>query len=366
MTTQCSLQLPFKKLALAAAGSVALMGSVANAQQESTVRDGRIGYVMTNLFWSVYQTEDGKEECPQGYNLGPRGQFEALYGDAKGMKVEDTYLQQEIQTWHVNTEPDGFEFLEIEGRKSWGLNLDGAVSDNDFVHPETGEPGIDNQVYRAVGCIIGFRGPDGVEFIFQDKAIMTDTFNRMMIDLSGVDSLENDPEVDVMFARGRDRILTDASGQNGMPGGSQRVDRRWGESLIRHTTGKIVDGKLITEPVGDLIIPWQNLSVPSYQLIRDARLELDLTEHNATGLVAGFADVDTYYFQLVRNDSTHHLANGQISGISLYKAMRRMADAYPDPETGENTAISTALDVKMIQTFIIDEPQASDSRTIGD
>ncbi len=86
------------------------------------------------------------------------------------------------------------------------------------------------------------------------------------------------------------------------------------------------------------------------------RLELQLTPTGAEGLIAGYADVDTWYKQLIRNDSTHHLSNGQISGISLYKALRRLADAYPDPETGANTAISTALDVKLTQVFIVHPP----------
>jgi hypothetical protein len=30
-----------------------------------------------------------------------------------------------------------------------------------------------------------------------------------------------------------------------------------------------------------------------------------------------------------------------------------LADAHPDPETGENTAISTSLDVKMAQVYIV-------------
>ncbi|MDP5054538.1 MAG: hypothetical protein NWP69_12170, partial [Congregibacter sp.] len=73
-----------------------------------------------------------------------------------------------------------------------------------------GTPGIDNQVYRAVGCVIGFRGPDGVEYIFQNKAILDRNYSRMMIELEGVDSLENDPSVTVNWYRGRDRLLTDA------------------------------------------------------------------------------------------------------------------------------------------------------------
>jgi hypothetical protein len=331
----------------------ALIGSSAQTN-DSALRDRAIGYVMTDLFWSVYQTSDAKQECPRGFNDGPREQFEQLYPYHEGLTVEETQLKQEIETWHPSTEPDGFEFLEVEGEFSWGLNLDGEVGPNDFVHPD-GSPGIDNEVYRAVGCVIGFRGPDGVEFIFQNKAIVDERYNRMMVELTEVDDLENDDSVTVTVYRGMDRLLTDATGSRVMPGGTQRVDRRWGQNLIRQVEARIVDSVLITEPIGDLIIPWQNLSVPSIQLFRDARFELDLSAEGATGLLAGYADVDTWYYQLIRNDSTHHLSNGQISGISLYKALRRLADAYPDPETGENTAISTALDIKMTQVFIADE-----------
>jgi hypothetical protein len=173
-----------------------------------------------------------------------------------------------------------------------------------------------------------------------------------MIELTEVDDLENDDGVTVSVYRGLDRLLTDATGSKIVPGGTQRVDTRWGQKLIRQIDAKIVNSKLITEPIPDLIIPWQNLNVPSIQLIRDARFILDLTAQGATGLLAGYADVDTWYYQLIRNDSTHHLSNGQISGISLYKALRRLADAHPGSETGENTAISTALDIKMTQVFI--------------
>ncbi len=325
---------------------------VAYGNEATTLRNGTIGYVMTDLFWAVYQTPNAKEECPNGFNDGPREQFEKLFPPGSKLTVEDTQLRQEIETWHPTPDPDGFVFHEVEGRYSWGLNLDGRVDANDFTHPD-GTPGIDNEVYRAVGCIIGFRGPDGVEYIFQNKAIADERYNRMMIELTGVDDLENDDEVTVNLYRGQDNLLKDASGNRVMPGGSQRVDTRWGRSLIRHTTGRIEDGVLTTEPIPEMIMPWMNLSVPSIQIFRDARFRLKLSPSNATGLLAGYADVDTYYKQLIRNDSTHHLSNGQISGISLYKALRRLADAYPDPETGDNTAISTALDVKMVQVFIV-------------
>ncbi|MGI9260727.1 MAG: hypothetical protein ACR2QR_01755, partial [Woeseiaceae bacterium] len=145
--------------------------------------DGRIGYVMTNLFWSVYQTPDAQQECPNGFNDGPREQFEILFPDPENRTVVGTQLKQEIETWHPTDEPDPLPFHEVQGPYSYGLNLDGETGPNDFTHPD-GEEGIDNEVYRAVGCVIGFRGPDGVEVIFQDKAIADRRYNRTMIELT--------------------------------------------------------------------------------------------------------------------------------------------------------------------------------------
>jgi hypothetical protein len=43
----------------------------------------------------------------------------------------------------------------------------------------------------------------------------------------------------------------------------------------------------------------------------------------------------------------------------MYKVIRRLADAYPDPETGENTHISHAYKVEATQVFIIHPDEAS-------
>lgn len=332
-----------------------LVGTSASANDATTAPPpppgGTVGYALTDLFWSVYQTPHGKEECPQGFNDGPREQYAKLYPNGRKVNVVESQLKLEGQTWWPSPGPDLTPFRAVQGKFSYGLNLDGKVGPNDFTHPD-GTPGIDNGVYRAVGCIIGFRGPDGVEVIFQNKAITSDTFNRTIIELNGVDSWVKDDDVTVTIFRGRDRLLTDATGNKVLPGGTQRIDTRWGKKLIQQVKGKIEDGVLTTEPTRQMIIPWQNLSVPSFQLVRDMRLVLEVSPTHAHGLLAGYADIDTWYRQLIRNDSTHHLSNGQISGISLYKALRRFADAYPDPKTGENTAISTALDAKFTQVFI--------------
>ena len=66
-----------------------------------------------------------------------------------------------------------------------------------------------------------------MEFIFQNKAIVDERYNRMMVELTEVDDLENDDSVTVTVYRGMDRLLTDATGSRVVSGGTQRVDRRW-------------------------------------------------------------------------------------------------------------------------------------------
>jgi hypothetical protein len=60
----------------------------------------------------------------------------------------------------------------------------------------------------------------------------------------------------------------------------------------------------------------------------------------------------------MKSQSTHDQSYGQLTSKSLYKAMRRLADAYPDPNTGANTAISSALRAKFTQVYILPASKA--------
>jgi hypothetical protein len=84
-----------------------------------------------------------------------------------------------------------------------------------------------------------------------------------------------------------------------------------------------------------------------------ARLRLTLAPESAEGLVAGYTDVETWYMHMLRNWSAHYQSYGKSSGPSIYKAMRRLADALPDPETGANRAISSALAAKFTQVRVM-------------
>src|SRR5690606_15985322 len=113
-----------------AVGIAALGASAVSVADSGALapKDGTIGYVLTDLYWAMYQTPNGKTECPKGFNDGPREQYEVLFpNNGKKRTVVDTQLQLEIETWHPTTEPDRFPFHEVVGPNSYGLNLDGKV-----------------------------------------------------------------------------------------------------------------------------------------------------------------------------------------------------------------------------------------------
>jgi len=339
--------------AVALALAVAAGSATASPLREggSALRNGTIGYVVTHKFWSVYETDGGKVECPQGYNDGPREQFKQLYEDGKKRSIVEAQLQREAIQWHPSTTPEPFKYKEAQGKVSYGLNLDGKVGAEDFTSP-SGEQGIDNQLYRVIGCVGHYRTMGTINH-FENLFMRSYNDARIVIELSGVDNLANDDDVTVHFYRGSDGLLQDATGEGFIPGGTQRIDMRWGKQFISQAKGKIVDGVLTTEPVDTIKIPWAvTFGTSGYHVFRGLQLNLKLSEAGAEGLMAGYVDVEAFTHHLNTSWSTHHHSYGQLSSPSQYRALRRLADGYPDPKTGENTAISSAVSLKFVQVFV--------------
>lgn len=318
-------------------------------------KDGRIGYVLTDKAWVFYEDDGLDVQCPHGLNSsGVREQFAELFpmdGDREWTVVE-TRLMREGRMWHLDTseEPLPFPYYEAQGEIAYGMNLDGKVGPNDFRSPD-GEEGIDNQLQRAIGCTSGWRS-DGQLRHFDSLFAVGHNYNRWMIEVSDVDDLVNDDDVTVTTYRGLDDLFTDAAGDGFLPGGTQRVDWRWGQSFINKTKGKIVDGVLTTEPIKVAKIPWAMRFVGHYDVL-DFRLKLNLRPDGAQGIFAGYVNAEQWTNRLNRNWGAHHQSYGTISAASEYRALRRLADAYPDPETGENTAISGAATITLTQVYIL-------------
>jgi hypothetical protein len=328
-----------------------------SSELPASVRDGKIGFVLTSRYWAVRESPGGKTECPNGFNDGPREQFTQLFPkDGVKRTLVDTQLMREGRQWFPDLSEEGFAFKEAGGKVSYGMNLDGKDGPEDFTDPN-GVKGVDNQLFRAIGCVSQYRAPSNLIYFFENKYLGQYSNNRFMFEISNVESLSNDDDVTVTTYRGRDDLLADATGASYVPGGTQRVDARWGKQFQQTFKGKIVDGVLVTE-AQDLTIPWSaTFDTNGFHKFKGARFQLSLTPQRAEGVMAAYVDVAAFYHHLNTSWSTHHQSYGQLSAPTLYRALHRLADGYPDPKTGEMTGISGAVNMGFTQVFIEHPPQ---------
>ncbi len=337
-------------LAVMTSALVAVGASSASAAETvSALKDRTIGYVLTNYFFSMYSTEQ-KSECPDGINDGPIAQFDQLYPKDQKRKMVDTELQYEANVWFPSLTPEPFKFKEAVSKTAPGLNLDGKADANDFTSPDNVQ-GIDNQLYRAIGCVGDYR-PGGSLRGFHNIYLRDRNYTRLLLELTNVDSLVDDDDVTVTTYRGLDQLLTDASGNEILPNGTQRVDHLFGKRFHKQTRGRIKNGVLTTDPA-DLNLPiiMAYNSRPAF-VIRDSQLKLDVTPDGAKGVWGGYFDIESFYKTINTAYSVYHHNYGGQSIQSIYRALHQLADGHPDPKTGKTTSVSGAVDIAFKQVFI--------------
>ena len=213
-----------------------------------------------------------------------------------------------------------------------------------FEEPETGEVGIDNQMWRVLGCFDVYHVNKPVrpynEDIVWDTAI--DSMPAWLMSISGED-LDRDGEVTVTFDRALDVVLRDA--HSGVQSGATFTidpDPR-SHSVFR---GRIENGVVTIEP-GDFFMQGESQFYPLLRFT-ETHLRLDMDpDGSLRGLLGGYQPwKDHYHFLAVRGET-----DGQVALPGVYYAMKRLADAVPDPETGENTAISAAYWLELVPAF---------------
>ena len=336
---------------IAGVSALSILGGSATAfaGDDSAPHGRSIAYAFTMIFWALHETKDAKVECPNGVNeMGPREQFKAMFPDnGTKYKMMDAQIAREVEVWWPNTSPDRFPYPIAQGNTAPGFNLDGKVKPTDLTSPD-GTPGIDNQMFRALACIKNYR-TGGPLYQYDTEYSKRNISARLLIELTDVDSLVNDDDVTLTTYRGRDPLVTDATGAAFQPGGSERLDMRYSKNYTHQGKGKIVNGVLITQPM-DFMWPTDK---GIEQWVREARFQVRLTPDSAEGLIGGYADIESYYNARNRNRATHFNAYGQQAQQSVYKAVRQLADGFPDPKTGEFTAISAAFNVKLVQVHLL-------------
>jgi hypothetical protein len=326
------------------------------------------GFVVSSLFTAINDTKY-MGECPEGLTqsndelwlktMTPAERELATNGGKtdhvlrrfaaalRGPHGEDVCWNPEV----VKDPP----MRTVQGKvPSYGVNLDGTTDGHATAkscnHEKfagiDGAPAVDNQLFRILGCARGWRAEGGIEARAQAERLDISQ-GVILVEISNVSDLRNDDDVHVSFYRPVDKLLKDGTGRV-LPYVSYEIDTtRYGDT----THGKIVDGVLTTNPI-DVHLPFYGNLVISEMSIRDMRLKLDIAADGsgAKGIMAGYSDWETWW------DYTRKIGMawlGRHSCPALYEASRELADGYPDPATGQCTAISSAFKIEMIPAFVV-------------
>jgi hypothetical protein len=240
-----------------------------------------------------------------------------------------------------------------------GFDLDGVTSSRDVPGPNAcphddltgpdGEPGIDNQLWAALGCIAGYARGDTID----EYAVhnIREGQRTILVRVSGVDDERDDDRVELALFSSPDPIPVDANGAM-LSGASLSVsdDARYHNV----TQGRIVDGVLLAGPF-DVRLDFDGQFLESEYLLRDARIRLEmLPDGGLRGLLGGYWDVEQMYDIYGRQATRLGAVTLGFRCPGLYGAVKRRADAYPDPDTGECTAVSTTFRLAGIPAFVID------------
>jgi hypothetical protein len=253
----------------------------------------------------------------------------------------------------------------VEGKTSYGMNLDGDVDGkataNTCAHGNftgnTGEAGVDNQVYRILGCTFGWRSSGYMENNAASER-RDSSHGILLIEATNVDDTMNDADVTVGFYRNLDSLPKDSKGQI-LPNGSYRADTSGRYAAT--TRGRIVNGVLTTDAV-DAHLPFFGTGVERHMFIKGMRLQLNVGgEAVKKGMIAGYHDLENWWGYMQRIGSGYAVTM-QASCPALREATEKYADGYPDPKTGKCTALSSAYNLTMVPAFVIHPPRQSASR----
>jgi hypothetical protein len=254
------------------------------------------------------------------------------------------------------TAPDA-GMQQVTGRIAEGFDLDGNANSGGFTSPN-GERGIDNAFYRAWGCIMSFRGTPYHAYLSQranDK--MLDGLYTMVIRVSGNADPLNDDNATVEIAYSPDHVVKDPMG-NLVRDVSFRIVKTEQYSKLK---ARIRNGVLETEQA-DVRMPafsWGETNRGEV-LYQKGRVRLVMNkEGGLSGLVGGYRDWRDIYgkdtFNVPSGGATRETYYHQ-NQISMYYALKRNADAMPDPKTGQNTAISAAFRFTAKPAFVVEPP----------
>ena len=238
----------------------------------------------------------------------------------------------------------------VTGKTAYGFDLDGkgAEDPDGFLEPDTGESGIDNQLFRALGCSRAFRGTKRAPGAFWAWVWITvkDTMPAWLMSVSG-ENLNKDGPVTIVFDRALEYAKSNPNGET-RPFMTYRVDAD--PRSHNEFRGEIKNGVLsVIEPAGFSMLQ-STMYVPEINL-RDTHLRMNMhADGSIEGFIGGYQSWRDIYFGLAWGGTAAEVTvTGELPG--LFYLLKRNADASPDPQTGENRDISAVYRLEAIPAF---------------
>jgi hypothetical protein len=350
-------------IGVASISALVPLASGADAMPVKSATSKTIGFAVTDWSYALVETPNAKEECSLGLQAGEVAQFKAQenyleHREKFGGTFENRGPNGEKGNFSPTLVQDPLPWSELVTKRGFGANLDGTSDghatakscQHEKFTSDNGEP-VDNQLARVIGCIQGFR-TSGLTGTFYRSEVANFSFNRHLIEITGVDSDTNDPDVEVSIYKGMDQLVKTAGGDGFVPFTSQRIDARYPQFIMK-AHGKIVDGVLITDPIPYARFPIRETGNVGERRMRDLTLRLKLTPGGAEGLLAGYED-SAAWWNIKSKGVTPEL--DKYSPAGMYRALHRYADGYPD-STGQCSAISAAYNIKAVPAIVVHPTQ---------
>jgi hypothetical protein len=329
-------------------------------------------FVLSNFYPATYY---GDDTCPRGLNptpdvffkrdlknLGvPQAEVDAMFDrDYNNQNVKNATLWVSYAATRGNghdnvyvsptTVPDP-GLLTAGGRFGYGFHLGkGADSPASYEDPETHEKGIDNRLFRVLGCIAAYKGAPRPKPSLEAEYRWGSTRAAMgawLISISG-ENLGQDGEVTVTLQTSIDAVKTQDANAHVQSDMTYRVADRPASRNVLH--GRMTAGVITTDPI-TIVMKCDSYIQPVFEF-RQARLRLKITpDGGLEGTLGGYQPWYPLYWSHAKVGYIDERGFG-IDVPALYYALRREADAYPDPQTGRNTAISAAYRIEAVPAFV--------------
>jgi hypothetical protein len=367
---------PARSRFVKAATFAALLGCLlgADAATAGAPPGRKLAFAVRSWYTAVYETRF-MDECPGGLNISnDEYWWRGLSREERAKQTENgllTTLNRVGIAMHRSPESQDVclnpnlvkdpPLITVEGKTSYGVNLDGTTDGHatpkSCAHPKftgvKGEPAVDNQMYRLLGCTYGWR-TNGIFEVNADEMRGTSGLGMILMEVTGVDDARNDDDVTVTFYRSVDQYAKGPDGRP-LPFQTYRIDSSKVDGKLRYgdsVKGKIKDGKLTTAS-GDVRLPFYGNYNFMHPIVKDMSIELTIAPDGrvAQGMVYGYYDVEEFLYHVLGAGAVISTANFSCGALAV--AAHKLADGYPDPQTGECTKLSSAFRFDAYAAFVL-------------